>query len=129
MRRILFASLVLFGGVAAAQSAQPTARGQLPAGWSKLGLSAEQKANIYKVQTSHRTKIEQLAVEIERLKTEQIKQCLEVLSPEQKALLATQGKAKGKGKVLKQPSSPALTAARSKAAAQVKQQLMRRKGG
>jgi hypothetical protein len=80
-------------------------KGQLPQGWGELGLSAAQKENVYKVNAEYKEKIDKLNVEIDKLRAEQNKKRLAVLTDEQrKKLLAAAGfedakeKSKDKGK-------------------------------
>ena len=63
------------------------AKGQLPAGWRALDLSAGQKDEVYKIQTEFRGKIDKLEDEIKKLKAEQSRKLADVLTPEQKKKL------------------------------------------
>jgi cell division protein FtsB len=55
---------------------------QLPKGWAKLGLSAEQKAKVYDILGTYRKKIEALERQIEALKTERDAAAVKVLTNE-----------------------------------------------
>lgn len=63
------------------------AKGQLPQGWSKLGLSDEQKQKVYEIQTKYKAKIEDLEKQIQAAKDQQRKEELGVLSDAQKKKL------------------------------------------
>jgi hypothetical protein len=67
----------------------PTIRGKgaLPAHYSKLGLSDEQKQRMYLIQNGFRTKIDELDKEIRKLKQMQRQKMEEVLTDAQKARL------------------------------------------
>jgi Spy/CpxP family protein refolding chaperone len=63
------------------------AKGQLPPGWGKLDLKAEQKAKIYDIQNNYKDKIGALKKQIQELETQQRAEMVKVLTPEQKDLL------------------------------------------
>jgi Spy/CpxP family protein refolding chaperone len=63
------------------------AKGQLPQGWAKLGLSDEQKTKIYEVQAKHRAKIEELEKQIKAVREQMYKDQVDVLTDAQKARL------------------------------------------
>lgn len=63
------------------------AKGQLPPGWSKLGLSDEQKQKIYDIQAKHKTKIDDLEKQIKDAKDQLRKDELAVLTEAQKKKL------------------------------------------
>lgn len=63
------------------------ARGQLPSGWGKLGLSEEQKQKVYKLQNKYGEQIDKLEAQIKELKEKLTKERLEILTPEQKKRL------------------------------------------
>src|SRR5438034_11782292 len=46
-------------------------RGTLPPGFKKLGLSADQTQEVYRIRTSYRTKVDELQVKIDQLKREE----------------------------------------------------------
>ena len=60
------------------------ARGQLPANWSKLGLTDEQKQKTYKIRAKYKDQTEELAAKIRAIKAEETKELQTVLTPEQK---------------------------------------------
>ena len=62
-------------------------KGQLPPGWGDLGLSAAQKEEVYKVNAEYRDKIEKLTEEINKLRAEQNKKRLAVLTDDQRKKL------------------------------------------
>ena len=80
--------VVLVGALQGQDKAQPSKiKGTLPANWGKIGLSDEQKQQIYKVQADYRDKIEPLEKQIRDLKGKE-KQAMEaVLNDDQKKLL------------------------------------------
>jgi Spy/CpxP family protein refolding chaperone len=62
-------------------------KGQLPAGWKKLGLSEEQVQKVYKVQHDFRARIEALEEQIDALKRQRQAEMEKVLTAAQKARL------------------------------------------
>ena len=62
-------------------------KGQLPPGWSKLGLSDDQKKKVYDIYDKHHTKIEDLKKQIKDEEEKMHKEQAAVLTPEQKAKL------------------------------------------
>jgi hypothetical protein len=86
-RMMLLAALVgvvLFGG---ALVAQEKSKGQLPANYGKLGLSDDQKAQIYKVQSEYTGKIKDLEGQLDKLKKERTQSINKVLTAKQKEQL------------------------------------------
>jgi Spy/CpxP family protein refolding chaperone len=89
----LFRSLVvlaLFGVITAGTivgQEKGKAKGQLPSGWSKLGLSDEQKQKVYEIQAKYKAKIEDLEKQIKEAKDHQRKDELAVLTDAQKKKL------------------------------------------
>lgn len=63
-------------------------KGQLPAGWKALGLSALQKAKVYEVQGGYRAKIDALKAQITKLEEERRAALLGILTAEQKSKLS-----------------------------------------
>lgn len=86
----IFLVLALFGlisvGTIVGQE-KGKARGQLPQGWSKLGLSDEQKQKVYEVQNKFKAKIDDLEKQIQQAKDQQRKEELAVLTDAQKKKL------------------------------------------
>jgi len=66
---------------------EPIARGYLPANWKLLGLTDQQKQEVYKRQTNYREKIARLEAQIDDLKAKQKKDIEDVLTVEQKKRL------------------------------------------
>jgi len=66
---------------------EPKAKGQLPQNWSQLGLTADQKAKVYKVQAKYNTDIDKLEAEIKEFKAKLTKERFEILTAEQKKAL------------------------------------------
>lgn len=66
-------------------SAQKGEKGKkLPEHWSKLGLSAEQKEKMYKVQAEYGGKIDQLKKQLKKLETDQKHDLAQILTDTQK---------------------------------------------
>ncbi len=65
----------------------PRGRGALPAMWSKLGLTDEQKQNIYAVQGEYRAKIDALQRQIRQLQRQERGEMEKVLTDAQRARL------------------------------------------
>jgi Spy/CpxP family protein refolding chaperone len=64
-------------------------RGRLPAYYAQIGLSTEQRDQIYKVQSTYRKQIDELQKQIDALKKKQDAEVVAVLKPEQKEKLET----------------------------------------
>jgi hypothetical protein len=62
-------------------------KGQLPQGWSKLGLSAAQKEEVYKLNAEHKAGVDKLKEEIAKLDAELVKKRLAVLNEDQRKKL------------------------------------------
>jgi Spy/CpxP family protein refolding chaperone len=67
--------------------AEPKAKGQLPTYWGQLGLSAEQKDKIYRLQAKYNDDIDKLEAQIKDLKAKRDKERLDLLTAEQKKSL------------------------------------------
>jgi hypothetical protein len=80
--------VVLVGGLQGQDKAEPPKiKGTLPANWGKIGLSDEQKQQIYKLQADYSEKIITLEKQLKELRGKE-KQALEaVLNDEQKKKL------------------------------------------
>jgi hypothetical protein len=59
-------------------------KGALPAGFKDLGLSADQKAKIYSIQSDYKTKIVELEKKLKALKADESREVFKVLSDEQR---------------------------------------------
>ncbi|MCI0461791.1 MAG: hypothetical protein L0Z62_32980 [Gemmataceae bacterium] len=57
---------------------------QIPQGWGKLKLSADQKSKIYAVRADYSAKIEALNAQIEKLKDQEFREMVKVLTEAQK---------------------------------------------
>lgn len=66
---------------------EPKAKGFLPQNWGKLGLTENQKQDIYKIQGKYNADIEKLEAQIRDLKSARDKEMKAVLTPEQKKRL------------------------------------------
>ena len=62
-------------------------KGQLPAGWGKIGLTDDQKQNVYKIQSKYGTKVDELKSEMAKLKSEEKKEIEKVLTDDQRKKL------------------------------------------
>lgn len=62
-------------------------KGTLPANWSKLGLSDEQKQKVYTAQSEFRGKIAELEAKIKELKKQEREELEKVLTDAQKGRL------------------------------------------
>jgi len=78
---------LMIGGMSLAEDPPVKYKGQLPAGWRKLGLSDRQVQDIYKIQTDYRTKIGKLQAQIQQLREEERAKMHEVLTPTQRERL------------------------------------------
>ena len=87
---LLGLSLVLLAagvGHSGGEKKDDKVKGQLPSGWKKLNLSKEQVLKVYSVQTAFRTKIQALEEQVKKLKAEEFKEQLAILTEEQKKAL------------------------------------------
>ena len=85
---VVMALVVFAGNWLMGQDTKPTRfRGQLYAKWRELGLTDEQKQNVYKIQTEYRGKIGELDRKIRQLRREERSKAEAVLTPAQKARL------------------------------------------
>ena len=66
---------------------EPKAKGFLPQNWGALGLTADQKAKVYKVQAKYNADIDKLEAEIKDFKAKLTKERFEILTAEQKKAL------------------------------------------
>lgn len=62
-------------------------KGQLPQNWSQLGLTADQKDKVYKLQGKYSADIDKLDAEIKEFKAKLTKERFEILTAEQKKAL------------------------------------------
>jgi hypothetical protein len=106
---VLFASVIVLSGGLVGQEPKKGApqqgkkddppakvKGMLPNGWRKLGLSATQVQEVYKIQAKYNAEIDKLEEKIAELKATMAKERLAVLTPDQKKQLA--GETTGKDK-------------------------------
>jgi hypothetical protein len=94
MRRIragvgLVVGIMLVTAFASGQEPKTEARakGQLPPNWGKLGLSDDQKQQVYKIQTKYRGEIDALDAKIKDLRKQQTAALDKVLTEPQKTRL------------------------------------------
>lgn len=97
------------GKPAAAKKASDPSR-RVPAFFGQIGLSQDQKEDIYKIRAKHLEKIAALQKQIDEIKAEEMKECESKLSESQKLLLdarrhaaAEAKKAKAAAKVEAEP--------------------------
>ncbi len=100
MRRLRFALgiltlVVIGGGLILGQNEPIKFRGQLPAGWKKLGLDDTQKSKIYSIREDYRGRIAQLEKKIKELRLEERQELEKVLTDAQKARLKEIKEGKG----------------------------------
>ena len=77
-------------GKATGRSAPPDPTHRVPPGYSKLGLTDQQREAIYKVQGKYYPKIQRLEKQVDALRAQREAECEAVLTPAQKRLLAQQ---------------------------------------
>lgn len=65
----------------------PAGRGQLPPYWKQLGLSEQQKAQVFAAQSKYRTRIADLERQIKELRAEEQKELAKILTDEQRTKL------------------------------------------
>ncbi len=65
----------------------PKLKGFLPQNWAKIGLTDDQKQQIYKVQAKHGTEIEKLEAEIRKHKADRDAELKTILTADQKKKL------------------------------------------
>jgi Spy/CpxP family protein refolding chaperone len=97
----LFLAIVLIApGLSGADEAKPTtttpskAKGFLPQYWKDLGLTDDQKQQVYTIQNKYNDEIDKLEAQIKDLKAKIAKERLEVLTADQKKKLEEVVKAK-----------------------------------
>ena len=62
-------------------------KGMLPANWGKIGLSADQKQEIYKIQAKHNAEIDKLEAKIKEIRGTRDKEMKAVLTADQQKKL------------------------------------------
>jgi Spy/CpxP family protein refolding chaperone len=87
-------ALVVFVGGAQVADGPKKPKGRLPANWAKLGLTAEQKDQVYKIQSDFRNRIAPLEQKLKELRQEELREMEKVLTEPQKARLQEILKAK-----------------------------------
>ena len=100
---LLGVALAVGTGAGGGGEKKEKAKGQLPAGWKALGLSAEQTDKIYKIQADHKAEIEKLTNHLNDLKSKQKGEMVKVLTDAQKEQLTKNalGEAKKKAETKK----------------------------
>ena len=84
---IMMALAVFAGNCLLGQDTKPKFRGQLYTKWRELGLTDEQKQQVYTLQTEYRSKIADLDRKIRELRREERTKAEAILTPAQKARL------------------------------------------
>jgi len=80
--------IALFGGgMLFGDDPKPKGQGKLPANWPKLGLTDEQKRQIYSIQSEYKSKIDDLQSQIDQLRRKERAEMSKVLTDAQKARL------------------------------------------
>jgi len=90
MRFVLGGMLVVAligGGLLFGDDPKPKGQGRLPPNWSKLGLSDDQKRQIYSIEGEYKTKIDDLQSQIDQLRRKERSEMSKVLTAAQKARL------------------------------------------
>jgi hypothetical protein len=86
---LLVSAFALTTGITDSQEKkEPKKQNQLPVNWGKLGLSDQQKRDIYKVQDIYSVKIDELTNKINDLKVERQREMVKILTPDQKKKLS-----------------------------------------
>jgi Spy/CpxP family protein refolding chaperone len=84
-------AVVLLAGTGASGQDKETTpgrvKGQLPAGWKKIGLTDEQVQRIYTIQGQYRAQIDKLRAELRKVEREERREMFKVLTEDQKAAL------------------------------------------
>jgi hypothetical protein len=80
---------LLVAGPSGAQNTQPgrRVRGRLPTYWNRLGLSDQQKKDVFAVQAKYQEQIDELLQKIDKIKTDRRQAMEKVLTPAQKLRL------------------------------------------
>ena len=94
------------------KSAPPDVTHRVPSGYSKLGLTDQQKEKLYKIQAEYYPKIQGLEKQVDDLRDKRVKECESVLTAPQKRLLAEAGQKK---KAAAEAKKAAKAAAKEKA--------------
>jgi hypothetical protein len=93
MRKIALAgvfSVFVVGGLLIAgddKKSDPPPKGRLPNGWTKIGLSEQQKKDIYAIEADYGPKIEDLENQAKKLREERYEKEVKVLNEDQKKQL------------------------------------------
>jgi hypothetical protein len=83
----MLAVALIGGGLLFGDDPKPKGQGRLPANWSKLGLSDDQKRQIYSIEGEYKTKIDDLQSQIDQLRKKERSEMSKVLTAAQKARL------------------------------------------
>ena len=85
---LVLCGLLLAVSTGATQDKKGKAKGMLPAGWTKIGLSDEQKGKIYSIQSEFKAKAKNLEEQLAALKAAELTEMRKVLTEDQKTALA-----------------------------------------
>ena len=94
------------------KTAPPDVTHRVPSGYSKLGLTDQQKEKLYKIQAEYYPKIQGLEKQVDDLRDKRVKEFESVLTAPQKRLLAEAGQKK---KAAAEAKKAAKAAAKEKA--------------
>jgi hypothetical protein len=83
----VLAVALIGGGMLFGDDPKPKGQGRLPSNWSKLGLSDDQKRQIYSIEAEYKTKIDDLQSQIDQLRKKERSEMSRVLTAAQKARL------------------------------------------
>jgi hypothetical protein len=64
----VLAVALIGGGMLFGDDPKPKGQGRLPPNWSKLGLSDDQKRQIYSIEAEYKSKIDDLQAQIDQLR-------------------------------------------------------------
>ncbi len=84
---LLGGMLLLSGNGLFSQEKKEDPKGRIPPGWSKLDLTADQKASIHKVSVKYKEDIDKLKAKIKELETEERQEMVKLLTADQKKKL------------------------------------------
>jgi Spy/CpxP family protein refolding chaperone len=87
---------------------------RVPAFFGQIGLTPEQRENIYKIRGKHQAKIDELEKEIDEIQARMLVECEAVLTASQKQMLAERRKATAADKKEEEPEKTTKARAKSK---------------
>lgn len=69
------------------ENARKPPRGRVPNGFGKIGISEQQKEEIYEIQARYRDQVDALLVQLEELKSQEAEEIVNILTDDQKEAL------------------------------------------